>query len=89
MPRPHPLRLRDLFRPTRWAGPRGRLLTVQAAAGGLRAARAALAGRGWWVKNRLPAIKVGRSVRFDREALDRWIERHREQVPRSFGLEGE
>ncbi len=37
------------------------------------------------MQNRLPAIKVGRSVRFDKEALDRWIDRHRERVPRAFG----
>jgi excisionase family DNA binding protein len=65
--------------------PRGRLLTTQEAADYLGLARASLAGRGWRIKNRLPAIKVGRSVRFDKEALDRWIDRHRERLPRSFG----
>lgn len=65
--------------------PRGRLLTIQEAADYLGLARASLAGRGWRLKNRLPAIKVGRSVRFDKDALDRWIDRHRERLPRSFG----
>jgi excisionase family DNA binding protein len=65
--------------------PRGRLLTIQEAADYLGLARASLAGRGWRIKNRLPAIKVGRSVRFDKDALDRWIDRHRERLPRSFG----
>ncbi len=36
------------------------------------------------MKNNLPAIKVGLSVRFDKEALDRWIDRHREHLPRLF-----
>ena len=49
---------------------------------GLR--RASLAGRGWRIKNRLPAIKIGRAVRFDLQMLDRWIERHREHLPRLF-----
>ena len=65
--------------------PRGRLLTIQEAADFLGISRVSLAGRGWRIKNRLPAIKVGRSVRFDKEALDRWIDRHRERLPRSFG----
>jgi excisionase family DNA binding protein len=65
--------------------PRGRLLTIQEAADYLGLSRASLAGRGWRIKNRLPAIKVGRSVRFDKESLDRWIDRHRERLPRSFG----
>ncbi len=65
--------------------PRGRLLTIQEAADYLGLSRASLAGRGWRIKNRLPAIKVGRFVRFDKEALDRWIDRHRERLPRSFG----
>jgi excisionase family DNA binding protein len=64
--------------------PRGRLLTIQEAADYLGISRASLAGRGWRIKNRLPAIKVGRAVRFDTQALDRWIERHREHLPRSF-----
>ena len=69
--------------------PRGRLLTIQEAADYLGISRASLAGRGWRIKNRLPAIKVGRSVRFDKEALERWIERHRERLPRSVGeMEG-
>jgi excisionase family DNA binding protein len=65
--------------------PRGRLLTIQEAADYLALSRASLAGRGWRIKNQLPAIKVGRSVRFDKDALDRWIDRHRERLPRSFG----
>jgi excisionase family DNA binding protein len=69
--------------------PRGRLLTIQEAADYLGISRASLAGRGWRIKNRLPAIKVGRSVRFDKESLDRWIDRHRERLPRSVGeMEG-
>ena len=69
--------------------PRGRLLTIQEAADYLGLSRASLAGRGWRIKHRLPAIKVGRSVRFDKESLDRWIERHRERLPRSVGeMEG-
>jgi hypothetical protein len=28
-------------------------------------------------------------VRFDTQALDRWIERHRERLPRSFGEAGD
>jgi excisionase family DNA binding protein len=67
------------------ASPRGRLLTIQEAAEYLGLSPRSLAGRGWRMKNRLPAIKVGRSVRFDKEALDRWIDRHRERLPRSFG----
>jgi hypothetical protein len=35
----------------------------------------ALAGRGWRIKNRLSAIRIGRAVRFDVQMLDRWIER--------------
>jgi hypothetical protein len=35
--------------------------------------------------NLADSITVGRSVRFDRVAIDCWIERHRERVPRSFG----
>jgi excisionase family DNA binding protein len=62
--------------------PKGRLLTIQEAADYLGIARASLAGRGWRVKNRLPAIKVGRAVRFDIKMLDQWIERHRERLPR-------
>ena len=65
--------------------PRGRLLTIQEAADYLGISRASLAGRGWRIKNRLPAIKIGRSVRFDKEALDRWIDRHRERLPQLFG----
>jgi len=65
--------------------PRRRLLTIQEAAEYLGLSPRSLAGRGWRMKNRLPAIKVGRSVRFDKEALDRWIDRHRERVPRAFG----
>jgi excisionase family DNA binding protein len=62
--------------------PKGRLLTVQEAADYLGMSRASLAGRGWRVKNRLPAIKIGQAVRFDIQMLDRWIERHRERFPR-------
>jgi hypothetical protein len=51
--------------------------------------RASLAGRGWRIKNRLPAIKIGRAVRFDLQMLDRWIERHHEHVPRLFTGEDE
>jgi len=65
--------------------PRGRLLTIQEAAEYLGLSPRSVAGRGWRMKNRLPAIKVGRSVRFDKEALDRWIDRHRERMPRAFG----
>jgi excisionase family DNA binding protein len=65
--------------------PRGRLLTIQEAAEYLGLSPRSLAGRGWRMKNRLPAIRVGRSVRSDKEALDRWIDRHRERLPRSFG----
>jgi len=64
--------------------PKGRLLTVQEAADYLGMSRASLAGRGWRIKNRLPAIKIGRAVRFDLQMLDRWIERHREHLPRLF-----
>ena len=65
--------------------PRGRLLTIQEAADYLGLSPKSLAGRGWRIKNRLPTIKVGRSVRFDKEALDHWIDHHREHLPRSFG----
>ncbi len=64
--------------------PKGRLLTVQEAADYLGMSRASLAGREWRIKNRLPAIKVGRAIRFDLQMLDRWIERHREHLPRLF-----
>jgi len=64
--------------------PTGRLLTVQEAADYLGMSRASLAGRGWRIKNRLPAIKIGRAVRFDIQMIDRWIERHREHLPRLF-----
>jgi len=67
--------------------PKGRLLTVQEAADYLGMSRASLAGRGWRIKNRLPAIKIGRAVRFDLQMLDRWIERHREHLPRLFAEE--
>lgn len=60
--------------------PKGRLLTIQEAADYLGISRASLAGRGWRIKNRLPAIKIGRAVRFDLQMLDRWIERHREHA---------
>ena len=63
--------------------PRGRLLTTHEAADYLGLSRASLAGRGWRIKNRLPVLKVGRSARFDKKALDRWIDRHRERLPRS------
>jgi excisionase family DNA binding protein len=61
--------------------PTGRLLTVQGAADYLGMSRVSLASRGWRIKNRLPAIKLGRAVRFDRQMLDRWIEQHREHLP--------
>lgn len=60
--------------------PKGQLLTVQEAAGYLGMSRASLAGRGWRINNRLPAIKIGWAVRFDRRMLDRWIERHQEHA---------
>jgi len=44
----------------------------------------AQAGRGWRIKNRPPANKIGRAVRFDVQMRDRWIERHREHLPRFF-----
>ncbi len=69
--------------------PRGRLLTIQEAAEYLGLSAKSLAGRAWRIKNGLPAIKAGRSVRFDKEALDRWIDRHHERLPRSFGMEDE
>jgi len=64
--------------------PKGRLLTVQEAADYLGMSRASLAGRGSRDKNRLPAIKIGRAIRFDLQMLDRWIERHQERLPRLF-----
>ena len=63
--------------------PKGRLLAIQEAADYLGMSRASLAGRGWRIKNRLPAIKIGRAVRFDLQMLDRWIERHRNTFPGS------
>lgn len=67
--------------------PKGRLLTVQEAADYLGMSRASLAGRGWRIRNRLPAVKIGRTIRFDLQMLDRWIERHREHLPRMFAEE--
>ncbi len=64
--------------------PKGRLLTIQEAADYLAISPASLRKRGWQIKNRLPAIKLGRSVRFDILMLDRWIERHTEHLPRLF-----
>ena len=64
--------------------PKGRLLMIQEAADYLGTSRTSLAGRGWRIRNRLPAIKIGRAVRFDLQMLDRWIERHREHLSRLF-----
>ena len=57
---------------------------IQEAADYLGTSRTSLAGRGWRIRNRLPAIKIGRAVRFDLQMLDRWIERHREHLSRLF-----
>jgi len=65
-------------------GPRGQLLTTQEAAEYLGPSPKSLSGRGWRMTNRLQAVNVGRSVRFDIEALDRWIDGHREHLPRLF-----
>ena len=38
-------------------------------------------------KGELPVVKVGRAVRFDRVALDRWIEKSAvQQVPEAIAL---
>jgi len=82
-PRVDARRLRD-DQGQRVLKPKGRLLTIQEAADYLAISPASLRERGWRIKNRLPAIKRGRSVRFDILMLDRWIERHTEHLPRLF-----
>ena len=48
-------------------------------------ARRTLGDSRWRRRHRVPAIRLGRLLLFDRAALDAWLGRHREPLPRPAG----
>jgi hypothetical protein len=54
-------------------------LRLSQAAAHLDISPCSLADRGWRLKHRIPVIKVGHAVVFDRAAQDRWVARQAER----------
>jgi len=59
-------------------------LTVAEAAAYLAVSPRSLSDRGWRYRMGIPTLKLGRSVRFDRAALDRWLQRQQERRSRDY-----
>ena len=53
-------------------------LRVKPASDYIGVSHRSLASRDWRKKRNIPAIKIGRAVVFDRDALDRWLAKHTE-----------
>ena len=57
----------------------GRRFRLRQAAAYVGIAPRSLSDRSWRFKHGIPAIRVGRALIFDADALDRWLTKHTER----------
>ena len=54
-------------------------LRIPAASARLGVSPRSLATRGWRIKHGIPCVKIGRSVVFDADSLEKWLAKHKER----------